>query len=72
MSPVAIVNNPDHWRNRAEEVRLLAEDMKDDVSKQTMLRIADDYERLALRAEQRLMAAAKYSAESGGVPNASA
>jgi len=62
MSSVSFVNNPDHWRNRAEEARLLAEDMKDETSKQTMRCIADDYERLARRAEQRLMAGSKEPA----------
>ncbi len=38
----SFVNDPEHWRHRAEEMRVLAEDMTDDYSKAAMLRIVDD------------------------------
>jgi hypothetical protein len=41
------------WRKHADEARSLADDMKDEISRQMMLQIADDYERLAKRAERR-------------------
>jgi antirestriction protein len=41
-----------HWRDRAEEARLVAADMKDPDSKEAMLRIAKHYERLADRAQR--------------------
>src|SRR5512133_39936 len=41
------INEPDHWRARAEEARILANQMNDSESKDAMLRIAEDYERLA-------------------------
>src|SRR5262245_26191172 len=47
------VDDPEHWRDRAEEARAHAEQMSDETSKQAMLRIADDYERLAKHAERR-------------------
>ena len=40
-------NEPEHWRARAEQARILAKEMNDSESKAAMLRIAEDYERLA-------------------------
>ena len=51
--PASFTNDPKHWRERAEEMRRFAEEMIDEKSKQTMLRIAQDYDKLALRAEER-------------------
>ena len=51
--PASLINDPEHWRKRADEARSLAYDMKDEISKQMMLQIVDDYEHLAKRAEQR-------------------
>jgi hypothetical protein len=47
-------NDPTHWQQRAEEARVLAEQMKDEVTKQLMLGIAQDYDTLAVRAAIRL------------------
>jgi len=48
-------NDPKHWRERAEEARARAEQMKTDRdARQMMLGIAEDYEKLAKRAEERL------------------
>jgi hypothetical protein len=41
-----------HWWNRAEEIRTLAEDMRDQHCKETAVRLARGYERLAHRAAQ--------------------
>jgi len=51
--PASFINDPEHWRHRADEARSIAEQMSDSPSKEAMLRIANDYERLAERAEQR-------------------
>jgi hypothetical protein len=47
------INDPKHWLDRAKEARALAELIDDPEGKRTMLAIADDYERLAKRAEDR-------------------
>jgi hypothetical protein len=47
-------NNSMHWRGRAEELRGLAGQMPESVSKQLMRKIAENYECLARTAEQRV------------------
>jgi hypothetical protein len=45
-------NDPAYWRNRADEARAVAVQMKDAHTKAVMLSIAQDYEKLADRAER--------------------
>jgi hypothetical protein len=59
MSDVPHFDDPDHWYQRAEQSRALAEQMQDEVAKKTMLGIAADYEKLAVRASLRLIERAK-------------
>jgi hypothetical protein len=47
MTGQSLLGDPDHWRARAEEARTLARKEKNTNTKESLLRIADDYERLA-------------------------
>jgi transcriptional regulator with XRE-family HTH domain len=48
-----ILHSADHSRKRAEELRTLAEVVDDPAAKRLILSTAEDYERLAERAEER-------------------
>jgi hypothetical protein len=52
---MALINDPKHWRERAEGTRRIAEDMVDPEAKRMMLSIAAGYDRLAQHAETRLL-----------------
>jgi hypothetical protein len=41
-----LLNDSEHWHARAEEARLLANEMKDSETKDALARIADSYEHL--------------------------
>jgi hypothetical protein len=55
MPPLSPLEDPEHWLQRAKETRALAEAIADIESKRTMLKIAEEYEKLALRASQRVV-----------------
>jgi hypothetical protein len=55
-----LLNNPAHWHLRAQEARLLAAQLEDLEAKAATLKIAEEYERLAVRATKRIE-------EAGGV-----
>ena len=48
-----ITDDPDYWRKRAEEARVLAEQMVEAHTKSLMLGIAASYEKIAKWAEER-------------------
>ena len=45
---------PEYWRQRAERVRKLAEELFDQQSRETLVRIANNYELLAKHAQEKL------------------
>jgi hypothetical protein len=53
MADRSFLNDPEHWRDRAQEAHTRADQLDDPQSKSAMLRIAQDYELLAKRAEAR-------------------
>jgi hypothetical protein len=46
-------NDADHWRRRAEESHALAEQLNGDQARAAMLEVAEGYDKLARRAEER-------------------
>lgn len=49
----SLLNNAKHWMQRAQEARRLADSISEPEAKQTLLNIAEEYERLAQRATTR-------------------
>jgi hypothetical protein len=58
------LNDPKHWRKRADATRAKADVLADQGAKQKLLRVALEYERLAQRAEQWLTAQKDRPSES--------
>ena len=44
------INNPNHWQERATEMRVIAQAIDDQRAREEMLKVANDYERMAKRA----------------------
>jgi hypothetical protein len=51
--PANFINNPKHWHDRAAAMRVLSGTAADVETRTIMLRLADDYDKLADRAARR-------------------
>jgi hypothetical protein len=49
----SLYGTPEHWTIRAKEAREMAEHMLDPAAKRAMIAIAENYEKIAMRAEAR-------------------
>ena len=48
------VNDPSHWRKRAEETRDLAKRVNDDAARKRLSDLAKEFERIAMSVEDRM------------------
>jgi hypothetical protein len=55
---MTIINDAQHWRERAKEARAMSDKIVDPVAKAAMLKIAESYDEIAVRAEARVIAKA--------------
>ena len=46
--------DPEHWRERAEDMRVTASSLKDEEAKARILKIAEGYEALRRQTEERI------------------
>jgi hypothetical protein len=56
----ALLNDPEHWRSRAEEARTIAECIKDPEARRQMFFVAESYESIARTAEKIIITLDKY------------
>lgn len=61
----SLVDDPEYWRGRAATARAMADLMRHPESKRAMLEIANGYEQLARRAEQRAAGDANVTRDPG-------
>jgi hypothetical protein len=54
LAGLSMLDNPEHWRERAEKTRTIAHKVLDIESKFRLMKIADEYNRLAKRAEKHM------------------
>jgi hypothetical protein len=47
-----LLDDPEHWRDKADEARAKADEMGDPEAQEIMRRVADEYDRLAKEVER--------------------
>jgi len=52
MLTMGFVTDPEHWRERAEDMRLTASSLHDENARARMLKIAEGYEKLRKQTEE--------------------
>jgi hypothetical protein len=53
--PYSIVNDPQHWRDCADEVRAMIDNVVDPGARETLLKVAAGYDDMAKKAELRVL-----------------
>jgi hypothetical protein len=53
MAYQSLLDDPEYWRDRAEQVRALTDEVSNQRARDAILRIVADYELLAIRAQER-------------------
>jgi hypothetical protein len=59
---MGFVTDPDHWRERAQGMRLTASSLKDERAKARMLKIAEGYDALGRQSEERIAKQSTWAA----------
>ena len=60
LAGLSILDNPEHWRERAEKTRMMADKVLDIESKFRLMKIAREYNRLAKRAEKYMASSRRH------------
>jgi hypothetical protein len=60
LAGLSILDNPEHWRERAEKTRTIADKVLDIESRFRLMKIADEYNRLAKRAKKHMASSRRH------------
>jgi len=53
--PYNVLNDPQHWRDCAADVRAMIENIMDPGARETLIKVAAAYDEMAKKAEQRVL-----------------